>query len=265
MDKKLEHIPIIMQGLPKWDSPYEATSFHIAKGLSKKRKVFYVEHPFTWKDFLTKFNSSQINRRIHYKTGQPFKSFPNLTYIYSPFIPPFNFLPEGMRFKILCALVNRQIWRRVKYVITKQNIKNFIYINSFDPVFNFAKYNCDPLLSIYLCFDWMNSNPYIARHGVRQEREIMKTSDFVVSTSKSLRDYAKTFNDHCFFIGNAVNIKHFLHSGNCQPDEYAHIDRPIILFLGSQPLFIVCNYRANPQICQTINSSHSHKYSLFRF
>ena len=233
MPDSLEHIPIVMQGLPKWDSPYEATSFHIAKGLSKNRDVFYVEHPFTWKDYVKKRNSPQIERRKSATTAQPFTLYKNLTYIYAPFIPPFNFLPDGTIYRTSRRFANERIWKRVKNILQEHDVDHFIYINSFDPVFNLTKYFCDPVLSIYICYDWMDSNPYIARHGVREERKIIKQSDFVVCTSKPLKEHALKFNANSYFIGNAVNVNHFLKSDDDIPEDYKPIKRPVILFLGN--------------------------------
>ena len=233
MPDSFEHIPIVMQGLPKWDSPYEATSFHIAKGLSKNRDVFYVEHPFTWKDYVKNRNSPQIERRKSATTAQPFPFYKNITYIYAPFIPPFNFLSDGTIYSASRRFANKRVWKRVKNILREHDIDHFIYINSFDPVYNLTKYFCDPKLSIYICYDWMYSDPYIARHGVREERKIMKQSDLVVCTSKPLKEYALKINANSYFIGNAVNVNHFLESDDDMPEDYKPIKKPIILFLGN--------------------------------
>ena len=228
-----QELPIVMQGLPKWDAEYQSTAFHIAKGLSRRRPVFYVEHPFTWKDRLATTSAEAVAKRSGKRCEQPFAQFPNLHVIYPGIVPPINFLAEGRLFEIARNRTNNAIWRRVAQVLNRHGVSEFIYINSFDPIYCIPDTARQPVMSIYHCVDWMAGEPYIARHGVRAEEEMMRNSDLVVTTSRPLRHYAMYHNTNAHYIGNAADPGHFQSGRHPAPEAYRGLDGPIVLYLGS--------------------------------
>ena len=54
---------IIMLALPRWDGQYSSTSYSMAKALSIHGRVFYIDNPFTYKDYFSSRNKQQISKR----------------------------------------------------------------------------------------------------------------------------------------------------------------------------------------------------------
>lgn len=61
---KAKHKDIIMLALPRWDGQFSSTAFSLAKEMARDTRVFYVDNPYTLKDLLTDWRSTQIQSRM---------------------------------------------------------------------------------------------------------------------------------------------------------------------------------------------------------
>ena len=92
---------LVFLALPRWDGPYSSTAYSLAKALSKHTRVFYVDNPFTVKDFLVHRRSAQMTlRRNALLKGKdlfftPDKNHPNLITVTPRLTLPINWLPSG--------------------------------------------------------------------------------------------------------------------------------------------------------------------------
>lgn len=236
--KNTAHYPIVIQALPRWDGDYAASIINLAKELSLKRYVFFVEHPYTWKDTLTLKGSPALERRKkQWKSGgalveQPFSEYPNFHNISPSPVAPINFLPEGALYETLREKINRQIWVQVDKVLHSHGVDEFIYVNSFDPVLSLAPSRWRIALHIYHCVDDISGERYIARHGVKAEQEAMRQADLVITTSKPLQAYASQWNEKAYTVENAADFIHFSNPMP-KPKDLEQINGPILLYVGN--------------------------------
>lgn len=225
-------LPIVFQALPKWDSKYNSTSLTISKMLSEGRKVFYVEHPFSIVDRFRSGNIDQILKRKGARFDVPFEGHENFIVIHPPSTLPINALPYGNVYRILKRLYIRQLWKRIDHFLKLFGVKEFGYINSFDPVyFDFkSKYKC--VFKIYHTVDLMEGEPYIAKHGVKAEFEAAKKADAVVTTSIPLAERLRNYNDNTLCIANAADFEHFS-TQRTIPEEYRDRTKKRIVYTGN--------------------------------
>src|SRR5688572_17271148 len=92
---------IICLSLSRWDAPISSPALSLAKEFAKSNRVFYVEHPYSWKDFLTWRNTPEVQKRkealLHGKNiySNPSSLPENLTIVTPQITLPINFLPPG--------------------------------------------------------------------------------------------------------------------------------------------------------------------------
>jgi glycosyltransferase involved in cell wall biosynthesis len=136
---------------------------------------------------------------------------------------------------MLLGLNEKLIAKRLKNIISKNDIQDFIYMNSW--VFhypNVAAY-INPSLRIYHCIDPVVM-PYDAKHGIVSEKILMENSDLVVCTSKKLHDQKKKTHPKTFFVSNAADIKHSIIAADKNLPEHPSVipfKRPIIGYFGN--------------------------------
>lgn len=224
--------PIVFQALPKWDAPYNSTSLTVARLLSKKRKVFYVDHPFSWLD---RYRSNTKQQRVH-RSGklfsQPFDEYPNFYVIHPPAIPPINSLEDGFIYQSLLKKYQKKLWKRIDWILDAFGIDKFGYVNSFDPVFFDFTSTHKCIFKGYHCVDLIKGETYIAKHGVQAEEEACKKADFVITTSDPLKEKLGIFNSNTVCIANASDFEHFSEKQEI-PNEYKTINKTKLVYTGS--------------------------------
>jgi len=234
---KGEHIFIL--GATKFDGPDQSTSFNIARELSKNNYVYYIDYPITWKDYFGKKNIKLVKSRKKYfspfSDGIFWDKIENLKIIICPPLISINFLPEGKVYRSILRFNESIIRNRMKKAIRKNNIKDFIFINSFNFHYPRIADQLKPALSVYHCVDPMII-PYDMKHGIISEGELVLKSDLVICTSRMLYEEKKKQNANTYFIPNAADIEH---SSKALENDLPinsllkGIKRPIIGYAGS--------------------------------
>ncbi|KAA0993782.1 glycosyltransferase family protein [Dyadobacter aurulentus] len=208
---KLKGHQIIVFGLPRFDSKIESTNYTIAKMLARDNQVFYVEHPFTIKDYIRLRNEPEIAKRKGYfdvaNDAVIDTDVPDLKVVVPPVLLSINFLPEGKLFRTLLKMNEGLIRAKLKRIIRKYRIKDFIYINSFNFHYPNLIEGLAPKLTAYHCVDPIVV-PFDARHGGISESELIKKSDLVFCTSRQLFNNSKVLNTNTYFVPNAADIRH---------------------------------------------------------
>jgi teichuronic acid biosynthesis glycosyltransferase TuaH len=205
---KLINKVIVILGIAKYDGPFESTSFTTAKYLARENDVYYVDNPFTLKDYFLTKDESFIRRKSHFFSSDDClinTALPRLKVLITPPVLSLNFLPEGALYRALNKINEQIIVKRIKKVVNSKKIKEIIFINSF----NFHYPNVGLLMSsslkVYHCVDPLVVE-YDKKHGLISERQLVETSDLVVCTSKQLYKEKKKQNINTFFIPNAADL-----------------------------------------------------------
>src|SRR5690606_10173477 len=132
----LKNHTIFILGITKFDADIESTSFTTAKYLAQKNDVYYIDYPYTYKDYITSWQTEQ-----HQKRRRSFFSIKNsllnteierLKILVLPPILPINFLREGRFYRSLLSFNQDQIVNRIKSIIKSKKITKYIFINSFN-------------------------------------------------------------------------------------------------------------------------------------
>jgi glycosyltransferase involved in cell wall biosynthesis len=211
MELKNRHIVIFSQ--MQFDSRLESTNYTMAKHLAKDNYVYYVDRPYTWKDYIQfKDTPGYKARKPHFFS--PTDSFiqteiPNLKIIISPPVPSINSLPEGKIYRMALKINEWIVANRLNKVIKNLGITDYIFINSY--AFYYPTMHrllkLQPLLKVYHCVDPLIEE-YQTRHGLISEDILVKDMDMVICTSKELSNIKSKLNPNSYFVPNAANISH---------------------------------------------------------
>lgn len=229
---------IVILGNTRFDSPIKATSLFIARNLSKDNKVFFIDYPFTLKDYFNKkLNNSKErqNKFSLFSDGLMSTDLPNLQIVITPPVLPINFLNEGALYKFFLKINEFIIGLRLKKILKSYRGDEIIYINSFNFHYPGISHIIKPKLTVYHCVDPMII-PYDMKHGIKAENELVKNSDLVICTSKALYLEKKELNKNSYFIPNgtdsAVGDK-VLNSNTLVHKSIRDLAKPIIGYLGT--------------------------------
>ncbi len=223
----------------QFDNALESTNYTMAKHLAKDNKVYYVDRPYTWFDYI-KFRKTKgfQTRKAHFFSPDNSlidTEIPNLKIVISPPVPSINMLPEGKLYRMLVKLNEKIIGNRLNQLIKKLNISNYIYINSYNVAFPSLHKLLKPDLTVYHCVDPL-IEPYQTRHGLISEDILVKDVDMVISTSKELSRQKGLLNKNSYFIPNAANISHSQKALDPRLKTAAILDgitKPIIGYFGN--------------------------------
>jgi teichuronic acid biosynthesis glycosyltransferase TuaH len=229
---------VIILGIAKFDGPFESTSYTVAKYLAKDNDVYYVDYPYTWKDYLAKKDEAFVTRKPLFSrrsNGIIGSEIDRLKIIIVPPVLSINFLQEGKLYRYLLSINEKIIARRIFKAIGARGIKEAVYINSFNFHYpNLAKL-LSPALSVYHCVDplilWHDR-----KHGLISEKLVIKESDLVICTSRQLFEEKRRLNSSTYFIPNAADLNHSAQAMN--PDlvvdkKVRYIPKPIIGYFGN--------------------------------
>lgn len=237
--------------LSRWNANISSPAVSLAKEFSKHNRVFFIEHPYTFKDVLTGSDQPREKQPNHFAHG------PNLTIIKPAAVVPVNFLPAGRLYnwfdKFNQAILNRTLSK----TIAEHHIDRYIFINFFDPYYlRNIKHTVKPLRYIYQCMDDISQVSYTRRHGVRLENEVVSRADVVLCTSGELVRLKSPFSKRVFLHPNAADFKLF-HSAYKTPlptpSDAEFAGRKVIGFTGS------IEYRTDFELLHKIAETHADK------
>lgn len=260
-------IDIICFSLSRWDSPISSPALALAKEFAKNHRVFYIDHPFSWKDYYQGKNTPAVqSRKKALLGGQDIYSNPpalpsNLTIVTTKLTLPINFLPNGFLYKQLSAYNDRIVLNTIRRVIRDFRLTDFVYINFFDPYFvRKLPPDITPWRSVYQSMDDISQVAYSNRHGTRLEEEIIRNFDYTLCTSKELTRLKSAFSKNVYFHPNAADTNIFKIAATeilPKPEELKGINTKIIGFTGS------IEYRSDFELLKKIAQHHADKTLVF--
>ncbi|MEN0046017.1 MAG: glycosyltransferase [Bacteroidota bacterium] len=243
MHAGIDNVDIIYFGLFPWDNPYSSVSLSFTRAFAKRNRVFYINPPFTAKEIVQQIGTKAVRTRLVDQVLRKtrYEKIPNLPSnviaVHPPAILPINFLPKGNLYDNLHHWNNEVVYHTIAQVIEKYQLKNYIYLNCFNPfVGGVLPKNFRPLLNIYQCIDDMTQEDYTAKHWASLEDQVIKEADLVFVTSKKLHQLKSPLNPQTHILHNAVDENIFRRTLEVvypKPEEIEHIETPIIGFTGN--------------------------------
>jgi teichuronic acid biosynthesis glycosyltransferase TuaH len=257
---------IIMLALPRWDGQYSSTAYSLAQALSAHTRVFYIDNPFTFKDYLKQRDSPQLKRRksalIFGKKifSNPVPDNRNLVAVTPKLVFPINWLFEGRIYDTLAKINDLILFKAITQTLEVYSVRKFIFINSFNPLFGrYFPESFSPLLTIYHCVDDISKSEYISKHGTRLEREAVKKADFTLVTSMELKRLKEKDSSKVYYHPNAANVDLFQQGFISKPEKPVELQvipegKKIIFYMGN-----IC-HRLDYELLKKIAIKHSDKY-----
>jgi teichuronic acid biosynthesis glycosyltransferase TuaH len=207
----LEEKVIFIFGIAKFDGQFESTSFTTAKFLARHNKVYYIDYPYTVKDYCVNKNTSEFNKRKRAFFNSSLclldTNIENLKILILPPVLSINFLPENWIYRWFLKRSENLIIRRLKQVMSRMKINEFVFINSFNFHYPDIAIALKPRLYVYHCVDPLIID-HDRRHGIISEQKIVNNADLVICTSLQLYREKKVENINTFFIPNAADLEH---------------------------------------------------------
>lgn len=230
---------IFILGITKFDADIESTSFNTAKYLARENDVYYIDYPYTLKDYVKEKKTDQYRKR----KSSFFSSnaclletdINRLKILVLPPVLPINFMKEDSLYRSLLSINQNLIANRIKAVIKKRKISKYIFINSFNFHYPDIGSRLKPKLSVYHCVDPIVID-YDKRHGLKSEAIVLKKSDLVICTSKQLHTEKSLKNRNTYFIPNAADLNHCSKALDDQvpiSTKVAGIPKPIVGYFGN--------------------------------
>ena len=229
MDRHKEALntPVVMISMSRWDGEYSSAALSLAKEFAKARKVYYLDQPFTWFDFIRNFRSKPIQRRLRPLIlgsniyTQPYDQLPNFVVVTPKVMLPVNWLSPGSIYRFFLKWNNVLFFKTVRRLIKENNLGEFIYFNSYNPFYGrYLPGDIKPLRFVYQSRDDISVSGYVSKHGVLLEQEAIMNSDVAMATSKELTKKLSRFGKKITQLPNAADVSIF------QPDENGALDRP---------------------------------------
>ena len=262
-----ENIDIICFTLSRWDSAISSPALSLAKEFAKNHRVFYIEHPYSLKDYAKEKNTPSVKARKSalLKGKNVFSNPPalpdRLTVVTPQLTLPINFLPAGPVYNALSRWNDRIILKVIRKVIREYDVRDFVYINFFDPYF-VRKLPPDirPWRTVYQSMDDISQVEYSNRHGTRLEEEIIRNFNYTLCTSRELVRLKSPFSRNVYLHPNAADIGIFQKASVeklPKPPELQKIASKIIGFTGS------IEYRSDFELLKKIAEYHSDKILFF--
>jgi teichuronic acid biosynthesis glycosyltransferase TuaH len=229
---------IIIVAFQPWDYEIGSNAKNIALEFSKRNRVLYVNSPL---DRISKLNERKTNRVKKYlqvirkKENGLTKVQHNIWNLYPDFLAEsINWISIPFVYDFINRHNTRRFSKRISDACHKLNFSNIIIFND-NLIFKgvYLKEFLNPDIYIYYIRDYLISQTYFKRHGLRIEPEVIKISDLVVSNSVYLRDYCKEFNENSFYIGQGCEIEAFDSDLSYDlPYDMNGIESPTIGYVG---------------------------------
>lgn len=207
---------VIFIGLSRWDSILNSSVVNIASEWSKTSRVFYIDRPFSIKDYFIKREKEAIskNKALFFGKNKYSKVVlnSNEVIVVTPLLSlPINALPEGQFYELLHSYNRRIITQTIAAIIKDFGIKNYIYFNNFIPEYFdvFPPRIKQPLLKIYRSSDDISQEPYIAKHGVNKEHWAINNADLVLVSSQGLQQKLSLIKEPVHLVSNAIKLELF--------------------------------------------------------
>ncbi len=199
--------------------------------------------------------SKMLSNQMRYET---IPELPEVVAVHPPLSLPINWLPQGKIYGQLHNFNSGIILKTIHRVIRDFKLKNFIYLNCFNPYYaGVLPPEFGARLNIYQCVDDMTQDAYTARHGARLEEQVIADADIAFVTSRNLHRLKKHLNPNTFILHNAADTSIFekaLTKLLPKPLELEGVKGKIIGFMGN-----LNEYRIHYPLLRKLAAHHKDK------
>lgn len=260
-ESEIETLPIIMISMSRWDGEISSASISLAKTFSNNNKVFYVDYPYTLFDFFREMKFQTVRTRISallfgVNSIKQVEGYPENLFFCTPLLVlPMNRLREGKLYDFVTFINNKILAHHIKKILKLHKIKNFIFINSFNPFYlhNISKF-LNPVISVYQSRDAIEEVP---GHGLNREIQCVLNYNLSIGTSKQLcSNITKRTGKEVIYFPNGGDTKLFnlvINESFKKPEELNSINTKIIGYTGA-----ICQ-RIDYNLLEEISKFHSDK------
>jgi glycosyltransferase involved in cell wall biosynthesis len=229
---------IVIVGMQSWDISIGSNCKNIATVLAKNNKVIYVNVPLDRRKFLKRtFTDPNDLRRLSVLKGRS-SGLVELADAFWSFYPKIifesvNWINSKIVFDFFNKLNTKRLASEIQRITEQLGFDDYILFND-SSMFRgvYLKELLNPALNIYYIRDNLITQDYFKKHGVRLEKETIKSADLVVSNSPYLRDYAKPYNSNSYYVGQGCDLELFKPNNVAEPTDLAKIKGIKIGYIG---------------------------------
>lgn len=223
---------IIWLSLDRASNKYSSTSISLAKELAKQNRVFFINNPVTYSEVIGKYiKRSQTTYNQNFSLLDP--QLVNFHVITPTPTLSINWLPFGRLYNLVLSVNNKILFRAINEIIGRYNIKEYVFVNVFNPFYSQLQYLATkPLVSIYYSVDEISYSPYLSKHGPRLESRIADDYNLIFTTSSALKNKFSAQTKRAYCLPNAADLEIFCQNPGQIPDEIKEMDKPIVVYTG---------------------------------
>lgn len=190
----------------------------MAKEWAGKRRIFYVQHPYSLKDLVQGLRQGDpaLKRRLPALLRgrlcvETLDTIPhNFVAIQPPLTLPINWMPRGKWYDFFQRFNNRIILRCIRRVLQTYGVRDYVFINCYDPFYaGYLPADMGARCSIYHCIDDITQNVYTDKHGTRLENEAAAHADLTLVTSTNLAKLKAPHARRIEYYFNAADVSVF--------------------------------------------------------
>lgn len=186
-----------------WDNPFWTNKQHTAKSLADLgHRVIYVDSLGLRRPTVTATDSKRIYNKFKRMVNGVRQVEKNI-WVIAPFSIPFqdNKLIRIFNEKILIY--------KIKKIMRSLNFENPI-LWTYNPLTSFLIGKFNEKKVVYHCVDEISAQPGMPKELIKKEEiNLLKKSDVVFVTSKTLYNNKKLYNENTFYFSNVADFEHF--------------------------------------------------------
>lgn len=230
---------IIITGLQSWDIQIGSNCKNLAHEFSKHNRVLYVNGPMDRLTLIKNRNQLEIKKRKKIISGKipAIERIHDNLWILNPrvVIESISRLNWDFLFDYINKRNNQLLAREIQNAVKELGFQDLILFNDSDMFRSFhLKELLKPTTYIYYSRDHLLGVDYWKTQGLRMEPKHMQKSDLVLTNSIYLRDLAKRYNPHSFFVGQGCDtMVYSSFIAKDRPGDMQDIPKPIIGYIGS--------------------------------
>ncbi len=204
----------VIVGLQPWYTTIGSNCKHIARELSKKHLVLYVNSSL---DRITVLKKGHDQGVIHHLQiikdgGRRLNKIGDNLWEYYPgrILESINWIPFTSLFQKLNYVNNKRFAADIQEAVDLLGIKEYFLFND-NEIFRafYLKELLKPKGYIYYCRDYLLGVDYWKRHGVKLEPQHIKKADFAMANSSYLADYLSKYNAKAVDVGQGCDTEMF--------------------------------------------------------
>ena len=184
--------------------------------IAATHRVLYVDYPYTLKDVVSGLlgdTSIPVKRILGLKKRIREVATPEQgkLYVYTPPpVLPANWVSYPWLYYRLLKINNRIVMSSTGRVMAALAIRKPIVINALNPFYGlYYLHRLSPKKIVYYCYDEIGAARWLSKHGETVERQFVKKSDAVITSSFALQQKKLAYGTPCFLVKNGVNFEMF--------------------------------------------------------